>query len=254
MTIMATDTAQLLKSGFSCEDKEINDFMNTLDTNLNQHTSDYIRRLFRDINTNLLRRFNKDFKKDENGKNREWRDIEEPKIRELWQKIRANMLEVINEFKYIKLDRGILFNAIKNMRASEQNSPDNFFDQSRSPLAGSITRTLSTQYSRLLTEEDLNKVKDKFQEDTDFVLEEAIRKHHNVQATSVPWWIYALMAFFAADNVLSWLSSPIFFYPFIMIGGIISILFSMGLGPLIKPIFRQTANLILSRVGVDLRL
>jgi hypothetical protein len=28
----------------------------------------------------------------------------------------------------------------------------------------------------------------------------------------------------------------------------------MGLGPLIKPIFRQTTNLILSRVGVDFRL
>jgi hypothetical protein len=31
-----------------------------------------------------------------------------------------------------------------------------------------------------LTEEDLNRVRDKFQEDIDFVLEEAIRKHHNV--------------------------------------------------------------------------
>lgn len=85
-------------------------------------------------------------------------------------------------------------------------------------------------------------------------MEEAIRKHHNVQATSVPWWIYALMAFFAFDNVLSWLSSPIFFYPVIMIGGVIAILFSMGLGPLIKPVVRQTANLVFSRAGVDFRL
>ena len=116
LTTMAENTAQLLRSGFSCDDKEIIEFMTTLDTNLHQHTSDYIRRLFRDINTNLLRRFNKDFKKDENGKNREWRDIEEPKIRELWQKVRAQMLEVINEFKYIKLPRGVLFNATKNLQ------------------------------------------------------------------------------------------------------------------------------------------
>ena len=113
---------------------------------------------------------------------------------------------------------------------------------------------MTNQYSRLLTEEDLNRIKDKFQEDTDFVLEEAIRKHHNVQATSVPWWIYGLLAFFAFDNVLAWLASPIFFYPVIMIGGVISILFSMGLGPVIKPVFRQTTNLVLGRVGVDFRL
>jgi len=85
-------------------------------------------------------------------------------------------------------------------------------------------------------------------------LEEAIRKHHNVQSTSVPWWIYGLLAFFAFDNVLAWLASPIFFYPVIMIGGLISILFSMGLGPVLKPIFRQTANLVLGRLGVDFRL
>jgi len=36
-----------------------------------------VKRLFRDINTNLLRKFNKQFKKDEAGKNREWRNIEE---------------------------------------------------------------------------------------------------------------------------------------------------------------------------------
>jgi hypothetical protein len=86
--------------------------MITLDHNLHSHTTEYIRRLFRDINTNLLRRFNKDFKKDSNGKNREWRDIEEPKIRELWLKVRANMLEVIDEFKYIKLPKAVLFDAI----------------------------------------------------------------------------------------------------------------------------------------------
>jgi hypothetical protein len=38
-------------------------------------------------------------------------------------------------------------------------------------------RSMSTHYARLLTEENLNRVKDKFQEDIDFVLEEAIRKH-----------------------------------------------------------------------------
>lgn len=82
--------------------------MSTLDQNLYQHTTDYIGRLFRDINTNLLRRFNKDFKKDDSGKNREWKDIEEPKIRELWQKVRAQLLEVIASFKYVMLPKGLL--------------------------------------------------------------------------------------------------------------------------------------------------
>jgi hypothetical protein len=36
-------------------------------------------------------------------------------------------------------------------------------------------------YSRLLSEEDLNKVKDKFNEDTEFALEEAVRKHVRIK-------------------------------------------------------------------------
>lgn len=41
----------------------------------------------------------------------------------------------------------------------------------------SINASMAAQFARLLTEEDLNRVKDKFQEDTDIALEEAIRKH-----------------------------------------------------------------------------
>ena len=84
MSDLALNCKKVLNSGFKCSDTEIGDFMKVLQGNLCQFTSDYIHRLFRDINTNLLRKFSKLFKKDENGKNREWRDIEEGKIRELW--------------------------------------------------------------------------------------------------------------------------------------------------------------------------
>lgn len=83
-----------------------------METSLHNFTVEYIRRLFRDINTNLLRKFNKYFKKDENGKNREWRDIEEGKIRDLWQKCRAEMAEIINDFKYIRLSKTALTEAL----------------------------------------------------------------------------------------------------------------------------------------------
>ncbi len=100
----------------------------------------------------------------------------------------------------------------------------------------------------------MNKVKDKFQEDIDFVLEEAIRRHHNTQATSIPWWMYLVLAFFAADNILSWMTSPFIFYPLMMIGSIMAVLYSMGLGGIMWPVFRQTTNLVLGRAGVDFRL
>lgn len=97
---------------------------------------------------------------------------------------------------------------------------------------------MTFMYDKLLSEQEINKVRDKFLEDVEFVLEEAIRKHHNIQATSIPWWIYLMLAFFAADNVMSWLASPIIFYPLMLILGGVSILYSMGLGPIMLPLAR----------------
>lgn len=109
---LAFNCQSVLKTGFHCNEFEVNEFMRTLDKTLHQFTSDYVRRLFRDINTNLLRKFNKIFKKDEAGKNRDWRDIEEGKIRDLWSKCRAQMHEVITHFKYICVPKSGLQDAL----------------------------------------------------------------------------------------------------------------------------------------------
>jgi hypothetical protein len=114
-----------------------------------------------------------------------------------------------------------------------------------------MRRSMTQMYERLLSEQELNKVKDKFYEDIEFVLEEAIRKHHNIQATSIPWWIYLMLAFFAADNVMGWLSSPFIFYPLMLVVGGIAMLYSMGLGSLMGPLARQSVNLGLRNVGLN---
>jgi hypothetical protein len=98
----------VLRQGFKCEEREVAEFIRVLDNTLHTYTADYIKRLFRDINTNLLRKFNKDFKKDQNGKNREWRDIEEPIIRDIWAKVRAVVLATIDDFKYIRLPKAVM--------------------------------------------------------------------------------------------------------------------------------------------------
>ena len=98
---------------------------------------------------------------------------------------------------------------------------------------------MTIQYARLLSEQDINKVKDKFNEDVEFVLEEAIRKHHNLQNSQIPWYMYLLLAFFASDNILSWLSSPIIFYPLMLVLGAFAMLYSAGLGPIMGPLFNQ---------------
>lgn len=138
-------------------------------------TTDYIKKLFTDINTNLLRRFNKFFKKEENGKPRDWPAIEEPKIRELFTKFKAEVSAIIEEFKYIKVKWDVVSSPTPGQNKNEGETQNGFDPMS---LGRSILgRSNSLMYSRLLTEDQINRVKDRFNEETDQVLEEAIRKH-----------------------------------------------------------------------------
>ena len=164
---IASNSEEVLKVGFKASWQEVEDFIQTLESSIHSQTVEIVKRLFRDINTNLLRKFNKLFKKDENGKNREWRQIEEGTIREMHTKFKSQMEEVIGEFKYMKLPKAAL---------SSTPAPG---ELSQTPMSG-IQRSMTIQYARLLSEQDINRVRDKFNEDAEFVLEEAIRKHHNL--------------------------------------------------------------------------
>ena len=101
------------------------------------------------------------FKKDEQDKNRDWRAIEENQIRELWRTCKARVDELFHEFKYIKIPR-----------VASQSPADG--DTKTTP---GLSRSLSIMYPRLLTEPNINGLKDKFNEHIEHVLEEAIRKH-----------------------------------------------------------------------------
>jgi len=57
--------------------------------------------------------------------------------------------------------------------------------------------------------------------------------------------MYALLAFFAVDNVIVWMASPFIFYPMVLVGSFIIMLISVGLGGLIKPIFRMIVNRVM---------
>ena len=59
------------------------------------------------VNTTLIRKFNNDFKKDENGKTREWRSIEggEAAIVELHKKCKRKIDDIIESFMMIKLTK-----------------------------------------------------------------------------------------------------------------------------------------------------
>ena len=93
--------------GFHSTVEEEQTIVAHLDSEIYTSSVDYVKRLFRDINVNLLRKFTRLFKKEDGGqRNREWRKLSEERIRELWHGCRTLMETVItSEFKYIKIPK-----------------------------------------------------------------------------------------------------------------------------------------------------
>lgn len=81
--------------------------------------TEYIKRLFKDINTNLLRKFNALFKKDEAGKHRDWKTMEEGEIRELHAKCKLALEDIIKQFKFINIPKPGTRQPIEKMTAGE---------------------------------------------------------------------------------------------------------------------------------------
>jgi hypothetical protein len=85
-------------------------------------------------------------------------------------------------------------------------------------------RKLSSVHYKILSEDEVTNVRNKFYEDIEMLRSEAIDRHRNNSTGDIPWWMWVLLAWFASDNIMSWLASPLFFYPLIMIASICLVL------------------------------
>jgi len=112
----------------------------------------------------------------------------------------------------------------------------------------------SIYFDKLLSEQDINKVKDRFNSDVDMLLEEAIKKHHNIADGGTPMWLYLILFYVAYDDILRMMWNPFLFTPIMLIISGIGFMYSMGLGPVIIPMGRTTVNGVLSSYGVPLRI
>ena len=105
-------------------------------------------------------------------------------------------------------------------------------------------------FDKLLSEIEINRVQDRFEKEIVDVLEEAIKKHHNIQTGGIPLWFYAVLIFFAYDDILAWCMTPFIFYPLMLVTSITAMLYSMGMAPIMVPVATSVANQLLRRGGV----
>ena len=104
----------------------------------------------------------------------------------------------------------------------------------------------------IFSQEFVNTTWEKFNEDADFSLEEAVNRFKNISNGAIPTWLWVILAWFASDNIMGYISSPIMFYPFVMIGGAVLCCYQLGLLPILKelwvPVLVHKVNSTLDKI------
>lgn len=130
-------------------------------------------------NQGLARQFNEMFRKDDKGKVYQWTDIEEVKIREIFDSCKDKVLARLNEFRMVILPKNLTVLENGDSEQSKDSFEMNTFLSSKvkAGLMDKLARRSSLSHNRILSEEEINRVRDKFLEDIDFSYEEAIARH-----------------------------------------------------------------------------
>jgi len=111
--------------------------------------------------------------------------------------------------------------------------------------------TSSLAYKRLLSEQEINKVKDRFNQETENALEEAKRKQTPGDG-QIPVWFYVILVYFAYDDIFRMMRNPLLLYPIVLVMSILGMLYSIGLGPVMIPIVQSTINMWLRQFKVPI--
>lgn len=135
------DVKKILNDGFKSEEEDYDNFLNKLEEKIYHNSRKMIVKTTSELNSHLNRKFNHYFKKDANGKSRDWKKIPEEEIQKLHEECVNQFKDVYAQFKKIEIPHYV-----------SQSTP-------------TMSSTYGSSKEQLLSADDITKVIDRFEED-----------------------------------------------------------------------------------------
>jgi hypothetical protein len=105
-----------------------------------------------------------------------------------------------------------------------------------------------TTYETLLNENDLQILKNKYEEGTNEIYEDAKRRHNNIKQTVIPLWAWILLFYVGYQDIWKMLTGY-WLIPIIIMAAIYGILQMLGLGKTPLIFFNMIKNQIMNKVN-----
>ena len=225
----------ILEVGFQMKTGEYDDTVEELENKVYEDSIRMLRKTVSDLSTHIKRKFDEVFRKDSDNKPREWFKIEVDDIKSIWESSVKSMDKYFELFVEIAIPRQVSHHGQMTSRPSFDTSSD-----------------------RILDDQQVQRSKDRFNDEANLALEDAIRSHYNFGQGGIPFYFWFVFLFFAYDDVWEWMQSPILFYPIFIISLLIALLYAMGFGPVLNnalfPMIRMTVNQSLRKVGLKFQI
>lgn len=156
--------------------EEVFEFLCLSEQNINTFCISEFRSLFNNMmNTYLLRKFSIGFKRDEQGNNRNWKEVEEQKIKDLFEVNKKIVDDCIDECKLVGFPKNIT-------QLPDDSFEEDFGENSRQTSSFDATdivmraktdelsfkRKLSSVHYKIINEDEITSVRNKFYEDIEF--------------------------------------------------------------------------------------
>ena len=105
-----------------------------------------------------------------------------------------------------------------------------------------------TTYETLLNENDLQILKNKYEEGTNEIYEDAKRRHNNIKQTVIPLWAWILLFYVGYQDIWKMVTGY-WLIPIIIMAAIYGILQMLGLGKTPLIFFNMIKNQIMNKVN-----
>jgi hypothetical protein len=205
-----------LRENFNCKNEEIIEILREIEHKIFNDTKKNIARNMRDVSGKIIEQFKRKFcyeKSTDYQEQKNWERYEELEIDLNFKSLRDEYLPIFDQLKFFELMKDIL------SEVKFENYPDRIgleIDECEKIVEKYLKKT--NNFEILLKQGDILSLKKKFEMGISDILEDVKRKKEGFKM-NIPYWFYALFAFFswrpALKIVASWYILPIL----LLVGG-----------------------------------
>ena len=185
----------------------------------------------------------------EDGVPRIWNQINESKIKELFNKAKEGNKENFDLFKTFKIIKNPL-NLIDYNKDIKEEDLIKINNEKIVNILNENNNNNENNFEELLNEKEIETLKNKYDENINEIYEDALRRHNNIKQTSIPLWAWILLIYVSYKDIYDMITGHAIIY-IIIIVGIFGVLNFLGLGKVPFTVFNMIFAQIQSKLGIN---